>query len=77
MEKKYICIKFRTMSEKKKYDYSAFKEIRVSNVPKHLKDTVKQDCKQQGIAESALVKYIIAEHYRRNPLIINPHFLED
>jgi hypothetical protein len=65
------------MAEKKKYDYSRFQEIRVSNVPKTMKETIKQDRKQQGLSESALVKNIISDHYRKNPLIINPAFLED
>jgi hypothetical protein len=65
------------MSDNKKYDYSNFIEIRVTNVPKQLKRTIAQDRKQKGITESALVKGILDDYYQKNPLVINPHFLED
>lgn len=61
----------------KKYDYSGFNKIVATNVPRQLKMTLTQDRKQKGITESALVKHIIDKHYQQNPLIINPHFLED
>ena len=61
----------------KKYNYDRFIEIRVSNVPKQLKKTIVQDRVQKGISESSLVKNILSDHYQKNPLIINPHFVED
>jgi len=60
---------------KKKYDYAKFEQIHIANVPKQMKATLTQDRKQKGIAESALIKNIIADHYQRFPLVINPHFV--
>ena len=53
------------------------REWRVGNVPNALKKTTAQDAKQKGIPEGTLIKSIVDSHYQKNPLVINPHFLED
>ncbi len=64
-------------NKKKKYDYGKFVQIHIANVPKQMKATLEQDRKQKGIPESTLIKNIIGDHYQKNPLIINPHFLDE
>ncbi len=62
---------------KKKYDYKGFAQFHINNVPRQLKETVTRDRKQKGIPENSLLKNIIADHYQRFPLVLNPHFAED
>jgi len=49
----------------------------VTNIPARLKKIIKKDCKQKGVSESDLLKFIIDIHYQKNPLNFNPYFLED
>jgi hypothetical protein len=74
----YICKtkNFRIMSdftkniEKtiKKYDYSNFEEIRITNVPKPIAERFEKVRQKKGISRSAFGKMIISEYLEKNYL---------
>jgi hypothetical protein len=76
MEKLYICRKYLQMSdftnniEKsiKKYDYSMFEEIRITNVPKPIAERFEKVRQKKGISRSAFGKMIISEYLEKNYL---------
>ena len=52
----------------KKYDYSMFEEIRITNVPKPIAERFEKVRQKKGISRSAFGKMIISEYLEKNYL---------